>query len=60
MGAERTIRAIAPSMERMVGDEDRFGAQGLPREVMYHGVQVTTAIYKEAVAGRGALRKLNL
>lgn len=33
---------------------------GLPREVMYHGVRVTTAIYKEPVAGRVALRKLNL
>ncbi len=33
---------------------------GLPREVMYHGVRVTTAIYKEPVAGRLALRKLNL
>jgi MOSC domain-containing protein YiiM len=33
---------------------------GLPREVMYHGVHVTTAIYKEPVTGRVALRKLNL
>ena len=33
---------------------------GLPREVMYHGVRVTTAIYKEPVTGRVALRKLNL
>src|ERR1700689_5386944 len=33
---------------------------GLPRDVMYHGVRVTTAIYKEPVAGRVALRKLNL
>src|ERR1700689_5694153 len=33
---------------------------GLPREVMYHGVRVTTAIYKKPVAGRVALRKLNL
>jgi MOSC domain-containing protein YiiM len=33
---------------------------GVPREVMYHGVRVTTGIYKEPVAGRVALRKLNL
>src|ERR1700690_3958781 len=33
---------------------------GLPREVMYHGMRVTTGIYKEPVAGRVALRKLNL
>jgi MOSC domain-containing protein YiiM len=33
---------------------------GLPREMMYHGMRVTTAIYKEPVAGRVALRKLNL
>ena len=33
---------------------------GLPRDVMYHGVRVTTAIYKEPVTGRVALRKLNL
>ena len=33
---------------------------GLPREMMYHGMRVTTGIYKEPVAGRVALRKLNL
>ena len=33
---------------------------GLPREVPWHGKTVTTAIYKEPVAGRVALRKLNL
>jgi MOSC domain-containing protein YiiM len=33
---------------------------GLPREVMWHGRPVTTGIYKEPVAGRVALRKLNL
>src|ERR1700689_1833590 len=33
---------------------------GLPRDVMYHGMRVTTAIYKKPVAGRVALRKLNL
>ena len=33
---------------------------GLPREVMWHGRPVTTAIFKEPVAGRVALRKLNL
>jgi MOSC domain-containing protein YiiM len=33
---------------------------GLPREVMWRGRSVTTAIYKEPVAGRVALRKLNL
>jgi MOSC domain-containing protein YiiM len=33
---------------------------GLPREVSWHGRIVTTAIYKEPVAGRVALRKLNL
>jgi len=33
---------------------------GLPREVTWHGVAVSTAIFKEPVAGRIALRKLNL
>jgi MOSC domain-containing protein YiiM len=33
---------------------------GLPREVSWHGRTVTTAIYKEPVGGRVALRKLNL
>jgi MOSC domain-containing protein YiiM len=33
---------------------------GLPREVMWHGKNVTTAIFKEQVKGRVALRKLNL
>ena len=33
---------------------------GLPREVKWHGRMVTTAIFKEPVAGRVALRKLNL
>ena len=33
---------------------------GLPREVKWHGRIVTTAIFKEPVAGRLALRKLNL
>lgn len=33
---------------------------GLPREVQWHGRTVTTGIYKEAVQGRVALRKLNL
>jgi MOSC domain-containing protein YiiM len=33
---------------------------GLPREVNWHGRIVTTAIYKEPVVGRVALRKLNL
>jgi len=33
---------------------------GLPREVMWHGRSVTTAIYKQPVGGRVALRKLNL
>jgi MOSC domain-containing protein YiiM len=33
---------------------------GLPREVAWHGKNVTTAIYKEPVEGRVALRKLNL
>ena len=33
---------------------------GLPREVMWHGINVTTGIFKEPVAGRVALRKLNL
>ncbi|HTT33749.1 MAG TPA: MOSC domain-containing protein [Methylomirabilota bacterium] len=32
---------------------------GLPREVRWHGRMVTTAIFKEPVAGRIALRKLN-
>ena len=32
----------------------------LPREVLWHGRSVTTGIYKEPVAGRVALRKLNL
>jgi MOSC domain-containing protein YiiM len=33
---------------------------GLPREVMWHGINVTTGIFKEPVQGRVALRKLNL
>jgi MOSC domain-containing protein YiiM len=33
---------------------------GLPREVNWHGRIVRTAIFKEPVAGRVALRKLNL
>ena len=33
---------------------------GLPREVMWHGRTVTTGIFKESVAGRVALRKLDL
>src|SRR5260370_40464483 len=33
---------------------------GMPREVSWHGRVVTTAIFKEPVAGRVALRKLNL
>jgi len=33
---------------------------GLPREVEWHGRVVTTSIFKEPVAGRVALRKLNL
>ena len=33
---------------------------GLPREVSWHGRMVTTGIFKEAVKGRVALRKLNL
>jgi MOSC domain-containing protein YiiM len=33
---------------------------GLPREVMWHGRTVTTGIFKDPVAGRVALRRLNL
>ena len=33
---------------------------GLPRQVMWHGMRVTTGIYKEPVTGRLALRRLNL
>src|SRR5215470_15831683 len=33
---------------------------GIPREVTWHGRVVTTGIFKEPVAGRVALRKLNL
>ena len=33
---------------------------GLPREVSWHGKAVTTGIFKEPVAGRVTLRKLNL
>ena len=33
---------------------------GLPREVMWHGQTVTTGIFKDPVAGRVALRKLDL
>jgi len=33
---------------------------GLPRAVTWHGIDVTTAIYKSPVSGRTALRKLNL
>jgi MOSC domain-containing protein YiiM len=33
---------------------------GLPREVIWHGINVTTGIFKQPVEGRVALRKLNL
>jgi MOSC domain-containing protein YiiM len=33
---------------------------GLPREVVWHGIRVTTGIFKEPVNGRVSLRKLNL
>lgn len=33
---------------------------GLPREIMWHGTKVTTAIFKRPTSGRVALRKLNL
>lgn len=33
---------------------------GLPREVSYKGMQVSTGIYKEPVSGSIAIRKLNL
>ncbi len=33
---------------------------GIPRDVMWHGREVTTAIYKEPVHGRVMLRTLNL
>ncbi len=33
---------------------------GLPREVVWHGINVTTGIFKQPVEGRVALRKLNL
>jgi MOSC domain-containing protein YiiM len=33
---------------------------GLPREVTWHGITVTTGIFKQPVYGRVALRKLNL
>jgi MOSC domain-containing protein YiiM len=33
---------------------------GLPREVLWRGKSITTGIYKEPVAGRVRLRKLNL
>ena len=33
---------------------------GLPREVTWRGIKVTTGIYKQPVASRVALRKLNL
>jgi len=33
---------------------------GLPREVLWHGIQVTTGIFKQPIEGRVALRKLNL
>jgi MOSC domain-containing protein YiiM len=33
---------------------------GLPREVMWHGINVNTGIFKEPVNGRVALRTLNL
>ena len=33
---------------------------GMPREVTWRGIRATTGIYKQPVAGRVALRKLNL
>jgi MOSC domain-containing protein YiiM len=34
--------------------------RGLPKEVIWHGTNVTTSIFKEPVKGRVALRNLNL
>ena len=33
---------------------------GLPRDVVWHGMNVSTGIFKQPVNGRVALRKLNL
>lgn len=33
---------------------------GLPRQVVWHGMNVTTGIYKDPIKGRVAVRKLNL
>ena len=33
---------------------------GLPREVTWHGISVSTGIYNEPVEGRVPVRKLNL
>jgi MOSC domain-containing protein YiiM len=33
---------------------------GLPREVIWHGINVTTGIFKQSVEGRVALHRLNL
>src|ERR1700758_1386632 len=33
---------------------------GLPREVVWHGIKVTTGIFKQPVEGRIPLRRLNL
>src|SRR6266704_866768 len=33
---------------------------GLPREVTWHGIPVTTGIFKQPIEGRVAVRRLNL
>lgn len=55
-----------PRLMQKVSEEDNLHVKlvsvntGLPREVTWHGKTVTTAIFKQPVEGRIALRKLNL
>ena len=60
---------FCPREDLMAFEDLRSGAKamkivslnvGMPREVTWHGRTVTTGIFKEPVAGRVALRKLNL
>ena len=48
------------SPKGFTGDETDLGEHGLPRDVTWHGKNVTTAIFKHPVEGRVALGKLNL
>jgi MOSC domain-containing protein YiiM len=56
----RTLRNIEAARGSLMQTKIVSLNVGQPREVLWHGRRVTTGIYKEPVAGRVALRKLNL